>query len=226
MREEILVGSRGSRLALVQAQLVIDSLKQGHRHLVARVEIIKTLGDRIVDRLLPEAGARGVFVGEIEQALLDGRVDLAVHSMKDLPTEETPGLVIAAIPQRDDPSDAIVSRLGDIASLPSGSVLGSSSPRRRAQILHFRPDLVVKDLRGNLDTRIRKLESKYCDGIVVAAAGLNRLGWKGERHTIPFDICLPAVGQGALAVQCRADDTEMLDLLRPLDDPGTRRATD
>jgi len=239
---EVVIGSRGSALALAQANWVADRIKQYNPGVETRIEVIRTKGDKILDTPLAKIGDKGLFVKEIEVALAGGRIDIAVHSMKDLPSEITEGLAIGAIPERADPSDVLLSYRGRISELPAGSRVGSSSLRRRAQLMSFRPDLEFSDLRGNLDTRLRKLESGEYEGIVVAYAGLERLNLGvggrgpgvGAEHRIgesgplvekiPFDVCLPAVGQGALAVQIREDDPRAARLVAPLDDRLARAA--
>jgi hydroxymethylbilane synthase len=194
------IASRGSQLALWQAHWVLSRLAEAG--LESRIEIIKTTGDKITDVPLAKVGTKGLFTKEIEEALLDGRADLAVHSLKDLPTELPQGLVLAAVPEREDPRDAILGRRLD--DLPAGARVGTSSLRREAQLRHKRPDLTVEPLRGNLDTRVRKLQEGRYDAIVLAAAGLNRLGW--ERHIaeiLPPEVMCPAIGQGALALESR-----------------------
>src|SRR5689334_16204511 len=192
------IASRGSQLALWQARWVAGRLAELGRE--ARIEVIKTTGDKITDVPLAKVGTKGLFTKEIEEALLEGRADLAVHSLKDLPTELPEGLVLAAIPEREDPRDAIVGR--PLADLPAGAKVGTSSLRRAAQLRRLRPDLVIESVRGNLDTRVRKLEEGQYDAIVLAAAGLKRLGW-GEKiaEILPVEIMCSAVGQGALAVE-------------------------
>jgi len=221
----MIVGSRGSALALKQTGLMVERLKSLRPGLEIEVRVIKTTGDKILHEPLTRIAGRGFFVAEIERALLRGQIDFAVHSMKDLPTEMTPGLCIAAIPEREDPSDALISRGPGLRDLPAGARIGTSSPRRRAQLLHFRPDLQIVDVRGNLDTRLRKLDEGLFDAIVLAYAGLHRMGW-ADRITerIPPEICLPAVGQGALAIQAREDDREVNDLLAGLDHAESRIA--
>ena len=185
---EVVIGSRGSALALAQANWVADRIKQHNPGVETRIEIIRTKGDKILDTPLAKIGDKGLFVKEIEVALAGGRIDVAVHSMKDLPSEITEGLAIGAIPERADPSDVLLSYRGRISELPAGSRVGSSSLRRRAQLMSFRPDLEFSDLRGNLDTRLRKLESGEYEGIVVAYAGLERLnlgvGGRGSERNI------------------------------------------
>jgi hydroxymethylbilane synthase len=197
----LVIASRGSQLALWQARWVSAQLTAaGHE---CRIEIIKTTGDKITDVPLAQVGSKGLFTKEIEEALLDGRADLAVHSLKDLPTELPEGLVLAAVPEREDARDAVVGR--PLADLPSGARVGTSSLRRTAQLRRLRPDLVVESVRGNLDTRLRKLDEGQYDAILLAAAGLKRLGWGARIAEIlePERMC-SAVGQGALAIETRA----------------------
>ena len=197
----LVIASRGSQLALWQARWVSAQLTAaGHE---CRIEIIKTTGDKITDVPLAQVGSKGLFTKEIEEALLDGRADLAVHSLKDLPTELPEGLVLAAVPEREDPRDAVVGK--PLAELPSGAKVGTSSLRRAAQLRKLRPDLVVESVRGNLDTRLRKLDEGRYDAILLAAAGLKRLGWGARIAEIlePEQMC-SAVGQGALAIETLA----------------------
>jgi len=196
----LVIASRGSQLALWQARWVSARLASlGHQ---CRIEIIKTTGDKITDVPLAKVGTKGLFTKEIEEALLDGRADLAVHSLKDLPTELPEGLVLAAVPEREDPRDAVVGRR--LADLPAGARVGTSSLRRSAQLRKLRPDLTIESVRGNLDTRLRKLDEGQYNAILLAAAGLKRLGW-GDRiaEILPAEIMCPAVGQGALAIETR-----------------------
>jgi hydroxymethylbilane synthase len=222
----LIVGTRKSQLALTQTNWVVDRLKEASPGLEVRTEKIVTKGDRIIHVTLSKVGGKGLFVKEIEQALLDGRIDFAVHSMKDLPGEMPKGLVIGAIPRRENPRDVLLSRDGkSLAELPPGSVVGTSSLRRQAQILAYRPDLRVEPVRGNLDTRIRKMRQGQFDAIVLAAAGLYRMDWQSEIcEELPMDVMLPAVGQGALAIQCREDDHELLSLLAKINHEQTARA--
>jgi hydroxymethylbilane synthase len=197
----LVIASRGSQLALWQARWVAAQLAAaGHP---CRIEIVKTTGDKITDVPLAKVGTKGLFTKEIEEALLDGRADLAVHSLKDLPTELPEGLVLAAVPEREDPRDAVVGR--KLADLALGAKVGTSSLRRAAQLRQLRPDLLVESVRGNLDTRLRKLDEGQYDAILLAAAGLKRLGW-GDRiaEILPPEQMCPAVGQGALAIETRA----------------------
>jgi hydroxymethylbilane synthase len=201
----LIIASRGSQLALWQAHWVQAQLAGlGYP---SRIDIIKTTGDKITDVPLAQVGTKGLFTKEIEEALLEGRADLAVHSLKDLPTELPAGLVLAATPEREDPRDAIVGRC--LADLGKGAKLGTSSLRRAAQLRKVRPDLRIEPVRGNLDTRLRKLDAGQYDAIVLAAAGLRRLGWE-ERiaELLSTDVVCPAVGQGALAIETAAGRTE------------------
>jgi hydroxymethylbilane synthase len=219
------VGTRGSALALWQTSWVVEQLRHLRPDLEVEKRTIKTQGDRQLNVPLSVIGGKGVFVTEIEDALLRGEVDLAVHSLKDMPSEQPDGLTIAAVPPREGARDAVVSRLGlRLLALPEGARVGTSSQRRQAQLLALRPDLKVESLRGNLDTRLRKSDSDY-EAIILAVAGLHRLGF-GERivEILSPEICTPAVGQGALAIEARADDGPTLALLAQLDDPTTRQA--
>lgn len=216
----LVIASRGSQLALWQARWVEGQLTaRGHQ---CRIEIIKTTGDKITDVPLAKVGTKGLFTKEIEEALLDGRADLAVHSLKDLPTELPAGLVIAAVPEREDPRDAVVGKRLD--ELPRGARVGTSSLRRSAQLRKLRPDLVIESVRGNVDTRLRKLDEGQYDSILLAAAGLKRLGW-GARiaEILPADAMCSAVGQGALAIETRAAGPGF-DAVRVLDHPATHAA--
>jgi hydroxymethylbilane synthase len=217
------VGSRGSRLALWQAEWVKATLESIHAGLEVRIEIIKTSGDIIRDVPLAAIGGKGVFTKEIEEALLDNRIDLAVHSLKDLPTVLPEGLQLSAITEREDPRDALLlpadanAAGASLESLPEGALVGTSSLRRIAQLRHLRGDIQIKDLRGNVDTRLRKLDAGEYDAIILASAGLRRLGF-GHRisQAIPTETMLPAVGQGALAIETRAHDEETIRLIQPL----------
>ena len=216
----LVIASRGSQLALWQARWVQQELaERGHE---SRIEIIKTTGDKITDVPLAKVGTKGLFTKEIEEALLDGRADLAVHSLKDLPTELPAGLVLAAIPVREDPRDAIVGKR--LEELPKGAKVGTSSLRRAAQLRQLRPDLEVESIRGNLDTRVRKLDEGLYDAVVLAAAGLKRLGWS-ERiaELLPAEIMCSAVGQGALAIETRAEGAGYQSCM-VLDNPAARAA--
>jgi hydroxymethylbilane synthase len=219
------VGSRGSQLALWQAHHVA-ALLRGHGHQV-EIEVIHTTGDKILDVALARVGTKGMFTKEIEEALSDGRVDLAVHSLKDLPTNLSTGFEIAAIPKRENPRDVFCSiQYESIEQLPPRARVGTSSLRREAQLRALRPDLDIRSLRGNIDTRLRKLEAGDCDAIILAAAGLNRLGrTESIKQIIPEDVMCPAAGQGALAVETRANDSDTRQHLAFLDDAAARAAT-
>ena len=222
MYNSLVIGTRGSQLALWQAQFVKDQLERVYPDLEVNLKIIKTTGDTIQDRSLVGLG-KGVFTKEIENALLAGDIDLAVHSLKDLATELPKGLGIAAIPTREDPRDVLISASGlPLEDLLHGATIGTTSPRRKAQLLHIRHDLQVVDVRGNIDTRLRKLHETGLDGIILAAAGINRLR-KPEVITQFFDVerMVPAVGQGALAIEAREGDTTLETLLEPLNDQET-----
>lgn len=219
---ELVVGTRGSQLALLQARAIVAELAKRAPQVTCTIKIIKTTGDKVTEVPLSQIGDKGLFVKEIELALLDGRIDFAVHSAKDLPSDMDPRLCVAAYPSREEPSDALVSNAGALFELPAGAVVGTSSVRRRAQLLAARPDLNVADLRGNLDTRLRKAESGGYDAIVLACAGLRRIKMESRiTQVLPHDVCLPAAGQGAIAVQCRAQDATARSLA-VLDDPATR----
>jgi hydroxymethylbilane synthase len=226
------LGTRGSLLARRQAELVRDALLAREPDLAVQLEIIATQGDRAPDVPLQQMSGRGVFARAIEEALLAGQIDCAVHSLKDLPAAERAGLELVAFPRRADARDALVCRhdagaapAAGLRLLRDGARVATGSPRRAAQLLHVRPDLVIVPIRGNLDTRLRKLDESDLDAVVLAVAGLERLGL-GDRISmaLPVAVCVPAVGQGALAVQCRADDAATRALLAPLDDAATRAA--
>ena len=216
------IGSRGSQLALWQANHISALLRErGHE---VELEIIKTTGDKILDVALAKVGTKGMFTKEIEEALLENRVDLAVHSLKDLPTELAPEFEVAAITVRENPQDAFLSRHFDsINDLPQKARVGTSSLRRQAQLKAMRPDLEIHPLRGNVDTRIRKMEEGQYDAIILASAGLNRLGLtRWIREVIPAEVMCPAAGQGALGIEIRKGDTETLKHLEFLNDVPTR----
>jgi hydroxymethylbilane synthase len=218
----IRIGTRGSVLALAQAHATAEGLS-AHGH---EVEIVpmRTEGDRLASARLATIGGKGLFVREIEEALLDGRIDVAVHSLKDLPAEVPAGLLLAAFPERADPRDVLISRgAGGLDALAPGAVVGTSSPRRRALVLAARPDLAVEPLRGNVDTRLGKLASGACDAVILAAAGLTRLGIEPPHaEALDVDEFVPAVGQGVLGLEARADDARVRAALGLLDDPVTR----
>jgi len=220
------IGSRGSQLALWQANHIAAQLR-GQNHQV-EIEIIHTTGDKIIDVPLAKVGAKGMFTKEIEDALAAGRIDLAVHSLKDLPTELSAEFENAAIPQREDPSDAFCSvRYSSLQELPQGARVGTSSLRREAQLKALRPDLMVHPLRGNVDTRLRKLEGGDYDAVILACAGLRRLGKAGAvREVMDIEFMCPAAGQGALAIEVRAGDSTVRDALAFLDEGAARAETD
>jgi len=220
--------TRPSALARWQTRWVIHRLEEAHPGLTCREEVIVTRGDRVLDKPLPEIGGKGLFTQELEAALLSGQVDAAVHSLKDLPTEMPPGLTVGAVPARAEVRDALVSARGyTLETLPRGAVVGTSSLRRAAQLLAARPDLQIRPLRGNVDTRVRKaLEGQY-DAVVLAGAGLVRLGLTEHiSQWLPLEVMLPAPAQGALAVQCRADDAATLGLLAVIADSATHAAVE
>jgi hydroxymethylbilane synthase len=220
LSQELRIGTRGSQLALFQANWVKDQLVQTHPDLKVTLIKIKTTGDKIQDAPLAKIGGKGLFVKEIEEALLQKKIDLAVHSIKDVPTEFPKGLHLPVITKREDPRDVFISKDGrTLKDLPPGAKIGTSSLRRQAQLLHFRSDFELIPLRGNLDTRLKKLKTLNLDAIVLALAGVKRLGLE-ERITeiIPTDISLPAIGQGALGIETRMDDKEVEGQIRFLND--------
>jgi hydroxymethylbilane synthase len=220
------LGSRPSKLARWQTGHILELLQAAWPGLDCQVVTLVTEGDKKLERPLPEIGGKGVFTAELEAALLSGEIDLAVHSLKDLPVVERPGLCIGAVGRRADAHDVLVSARGQtLSQLPQGARVGTSSLRRAAQLLAIRPDLVILPLRGNVDTRLRKaLEGRY-DAVVLAAAGIERLGLSQQvTEYLPFEVMLPAPGQGALAVQCRSNDAETQRLLEPVHDQPTSRA--
>ncbi len=214
-RKKIVIGSRGSKLALIQANWVKSQLEESDPDIKFSIEKFKTKGDKLTDAPLSRLGGTGLFTKELENALLDNKVDLIVHSAKDVPTEIPEGLVLGAFPKREDPHDVLISKNNQcLKDLPQNAVIGTSSLRRRAQILAFRQDLKVVDLRGNLDTRLKKLESAELDAIVVARAGLLRFSLSEKAsEIIPYDIMLPAVGQGALCIEIRDNDDEVKEII-------------
>ncbi len=228
MKDHFVIGSRGSKLALAQANLVKDELERAQPGLSVEVQVVKTSGDASTEPL-SVIGGKGVFTKELETALLERRIDIAVHSLKDLPTIVLEGLTIAAIGKREDPRDALVLKIGakatSLRNLPKNAVVGTSSPRRLAQLRNFRKDLEINDLRGNVDTRLRKLDEGQYEALVLACAGLRRLNL-GARITaaLPVAEMLPAVGQGALGLEARADDADAINALSKLDHKFTRLA--
>jgi hydroxymethylbilane synthase len=226
-KQSVIIGSRGSDLALWQAHHVRDLLTAAHPNLHIEIRIISTMGDRVLDSSLALIGGKGVFTKEIENALLDNSIDLAVHSLKDLPTDVDERLTVAAIPQRANVEDVFLSRdkHATLATLPAGAVIATGSLRRRSQLLHYRNDLQTVDIRGNVPTRIQKLLDSNWDGMILARAGVERLGlMEHVVQTISTELILPAVGQGALGIETRANDSRMIELLLSLNDNETKTA--
>jgi len=223
MNKTIKIGTRGSKLALWQANWVKSALNAGHTSIAVELVPIKTRGDKILDVPLAKVGGKGLFVKEIEDALLNGRIDLAVHSMKDMPSEIPDGLCIGAIPEREIPQDVLISKKGLLLTgLMPGARIGTSSLRRSAQLLHARPDLVILPLRGNLDTRLKKLETENLDAIILAAAGVKRLGLENRiTEYLDENVMLPAVGQGALCIEIRQNDPEIEPIIAALNHQET-----
>jgi hydroxymethylbilane synthase len=230
MNESLRIGSRGSELALWQARWVRDRLGELHPGLTIEIEIIKTKGDKVLDAPLSKIGDKGLFTREIEHALLQGSIDLAVHSLKDLPTELPEGLTLGAVTEREDVRDVFLPRPGSrvrrLADLPQGAAVATGSLRRKCQLLHLRPDLRIVDLRGNLNTRYAKLEASAWEGMLLARAGVVRLGWADRiGETIDPSVMLPAVGQGALGIEVRGDDRRVLEHISGLHHAATAAAT-
>jgi hydroxymethylbilane synthase len=223
MPSELKIGTRGSQLALFQANWVKDRLVQAHPDLHVTLIKIKTTGDKIQDAPLAKIGGKRLFVKEIEEALLQKRIDLAVHSIKDVPTEFPEGLHLSVITKREDPRDVLVSKDGkSLKNLPQGAKIGTSSLRRQAQLLHFRSDFELIPLRGNLDTRLKKLKTMNLDAIVLALAGVKRLGFEEKiTEIIPPEVSLPAIGQGALGIETRMADQQVESQIRFLNDQGS-----
>ncbi len=223
MKRSIRIGTRGSALAVWQADYVKTRLEERYPETEVSEVLMTTKGDKILDAPLAKIGGKGLFTKELEQAMLEGEIDLAVHSLKDMPTALPEGLVLAAVTRRADPGDALVSEhFAHFRDLPQGARVGTSSLRRRAQLLHARPDLEIVNLRGNVHTRLRKMKEQGLDAAVFAVAGLKRLGLADcIREVLPQSLMLPAVGQGALAVETRAEDAELRSLLAFLNDEAT-----
>lgn len=226
---KLVFATRPSALARWQTRWVMNAVREAHPHIECEERVIHTQGDRVLDQPLPEIGGKGLFTAELEEALRRGRVQAAVHSLKDLPAENPNGLTIGAVPVRAEVRDALVSRHGfSLESLPANAVLGTSSLRRAAQVWAVRPDVQIRSIRGNIETRLRKLMEGQYDAVLFAAAGLMRLGLDagllGKMHLLPLDMMLPAPGQGALAVQCRANDEATMDVLACIHDEVTARA--
>lgn len=225
---EIVIGTRGSALAIVQAEEVAAAIRRARPGVAVRLERIRTTGDRMPDAPLGPAGGKGLFVKEIEEALLEGRIHLAVHSLKDVPAELPAGLTLGAFPRREDPRDIVVTRTGGpLGRLPEGATVGTGSLRRQAQLLEARPDLKVLPIRGNVDTRLRKLDAGEVDAVILAAAGMRRLGLEARiTEFLPPDRMVPAIGQGALGIEVRERDlrADMGAAMRALDHAETRAA--
>ncbi|UCF35319.1 MAG: hydroxymethylbilane synthase [Acidobacteriota bacterium] len=227
--KSVVIGSRGSKLALTQSNWIADELRRLYPSLDVSIKVIKTLGDKMTTASLVRlAGeSKGLFVKEIEEALLDGSVDLAVHSLKDVPTELPSDLMLGMIPEREDPRDALISphRVKSIDDLPKEGVVGTSSLRRRVQLKKRRPDLNIVELRGNVDTRLRKLKEQKLDGVVLATAGLRRMGLSRHiAYRFSIEEMVPAIGQGALAIEVRRGDSDIRELIDPLNHEATRLA--
>ena len=228
LKRTIRIATRGSKLALWQAEFVRDQLKRSSPDSTIELVTITSSGDVVLDRPLYAVGGVGIFTKEIQEAVLDGRADIAVHSLKDLPTVPHPALCLAAVPSRGDVGDAFLSpRHTTFQSLPKGARVATSSLRRQAQLLRHRPDLTIESIRGNVETRILKMHEEGLDGLVLAVAGVKRLGLTREiREILSEDLMLPAVGQGALGIECRLSDEEIRGVLAPLEDSHTRDRVD
>lgn len=224
MKNHITIGTRGSQLALWQANFIKSEIERLFKEIKVDLKIIKTTGDRITDRPLAQVGGKGLFVKEIESALLNGEIDLAVHSMKDMPGELPDGLIIGAIPKRENPFDVLISKDDlKLSEYKSGAKIGTSSLRRASQLRNARPDIQIASIRGNLDTRLRKLKSGEYDAIVLAAAGLRRLDQENEiTEYLDAAMMIPAVGQGALCIETRQNDPDIAPVMEKLDDFQTR----
>ncbi|PKR79134.1 hydroxymethylbilane synthase [Halalkalibacillus sediminis] len=220
----IIIGSRRSNLAMTQTQWVIDQLEKKTDEYSFEIKQIVTKGDKILDVTLSKVGGKGLFVKEIEEAMYNYEIDMAVHSMKDMPSKMPEGLMIGCVPEREDHRDAFISNdhIG-LDDLKEGAIIGTSSLRRGAQILAYRPDLKIQWIRGNIETRLRKLKEEDFDAIILAAAGLKRMGWSTDIVTelLEPEKCLPAVGQGALALECRSDDEDLIQLIEKINDEYT-----
>ena len=227
-KKRLVIGTRGSKLALWQAKFIAAAIREEHPETVIVTKIIQTTGDRMQNIALSKIGGKGLFTKEIEEAMMAGEIDLAVHSLKDVPTELPAGLELAVITKRENPGDALVSTEYDsLATLPFKAKVGTSSLRRGAQLLHTRPDLQIIPLRGNVDTRLAKLDAGEMDAIVLAVAGLKRLGLSCRiQEILSHEVCLPAVGQGALALEIRENDEQTRSIIDFLDDSSTRIAVE
>ncbi|MCM0080295.1 hydroxymethylbilane synthase [Geomonas sp. Red32] len=223
--KELRIGTRASQLALWQANWVKSELEKRYPGMTVTLVKIKTIGDKILDVPLAQVGGKGLFVKEIEEAMLRGEIDLAVHSMKDVPTEFPEGLGLYCITEREDPRDALISRGVKFADLPQGAKIGTSALRRQAQLLKVRPDLEMVIIRGNVETRINKLETENLDAVILAAAGLNRLGFADKAtELLSTDLSLPAIGQGALGIECNLSNEEVKNAIAFFNHPDTAHA--
>ncbi|GAB6180529.1 hydroxymethylbilane synthase [Desulfotomaculum defluvii] len=228
MKHKITVGSRDSALAMWQTRWVVEQLERLNPEIDFEIVTMKTKGDKMLDVALAKIGDKGLFTKELEVAMQQKEIDFAVHSLKDMPTALPKGLALGAVCKRDNPGDALISKDGrKLDQLPKGARIGTSSLRRCAQLLNYRPDFKLEALRGNLNTRMKKLVSERLDAVVLAAAGITRMGWEDMiAEIIPFQVCLPAVGQGAITVECREDDQDIVELLKGIEHHHTRVATD
>jgi len=223
--KELRIGTRASQLALWQANWVKSELEKRYPDMVVTLTKIKTIGDKILDVPLAQVGGKGLFVKEIEEAMLRGEIDIAVHSMKDVPTEFPQGLGLYCITEREDPRDAVISRGTKFADLPQGARIGTSALRRQAQLLKVRPDLEMVIIRGNVQTRMDKLQTEGLDAVILAAAGLNRLGFADQiSELLPVDLSLPAIGQGALGIECNLSNEDVKDAISFFNHADTSRA--
>ena len=223
--KELRIGTRASQLALWQANWVKSELEKRYPDMTVTLKKIKTIGDKILDVPLAQVGGKGLFVKEIEEAMLRGEIDIAVHSMKDVPTEFPQGLGLYCITEREDPRDAVISRGTKFADLPQGARIGTSALRRQAQLLKVRPDLEMVIIRGNVQTRMDKLQTEGLDAVILAAAGLNRLGFADQiSELLPVDLSLPAIGQGALGIECNLANEDVKDAISFFNHPDTSRA--
>jgi len=222
--EKIIVGSRGSKLAITQSKIFLETIKKINPELEIEIKEIKTKGDRILDKPLSEIGGKNIFIGEIEKALLNGEIDLAIHSLKDMPAEIDPHFTLACYPVREDARDVFISRTGvDLPQLPTGSILGSGSLRRQIQIKHNWSSISFENIRGNVDTRIDKMKQRELDGLILAAAGIHRLGLgKLITRYISPEKCVPPAGQGTLGIEVLSDNYNLIEVLEELDDLETR----
>src|SRR6266511_3579184 len=223
--KQLRIGTRASQLALWQANWVKSELEKHHPGMEVTLTKIKTIGDKILDVPLAQVGGKGLFVKEIEEAMLRGEIDIAVHSMKDVPTEFPEGLGLYCITEREDPRDAVISRKVKFADLPQGARIGTSALRRQAQLLKARPDLQMVIIRGNVETRIKKLETDNLDAVILAAAGLKRLGYTDQvSEYLSTEFSIPAIGQGALGIECNLDNEEVKKAIAFFNHPDTSHA--